>query len=61
MADHNCKERVDAIIEEHGIRLAGLQPDSFFIETVAIARKKPRQVVSIAASYCPFCGKKVKK
>lgn len=57
---HNCKERVDANLVEHHVRLAGHRPDSFYIETVPIAKRKGRTPISIEATYCPFCGKKVK-
>lgn len=57
-----CKEEVNAHLAQHNTKLMDniLNDADIFIQTWKLDEKKRGKPVSMFATFCPFCGVKIK-
>lgn len=59
----NCKDEVNAWLAQHNTRLDFnyMNEGDIFIKTIKVNEGKRGRPAAMLATYCPFCGVKIKE
>ena len=62
MKAHKCVKQLNKKLKETNTRLVGnlLNSNHIFVATEKIDNARMNKATSVVATYCPFCGKKLK-
>ena len=62
MKTHKCIKLLNKKLKETNTQLSGnlLNPNHIFVATEKIDNARMKKATRVVATYCPFCGKKLK-